>query len=144
MTTISEGFRNTGFRHRANAYKERAEASKLGADLYDFSRTFPGDYGQELRDIFNHLDDAAMASKARKLSDNMREAFARMASDAWTALGPNPDAAAIEEFGRHLAELQERIDMLRELAGRLEAAAALDKASDAMMEVADAFVEMGQ
>lgn len=144
MTTISGGFRNIGFRHRADAYKERAEADKLGADLYEFSRKFPGDYGQELRDIFNHLDDPAMASKARKLSDNLREAFAQMASDAWTALGPNPDEAAIAEFGQHLAELEERIDMVRALATHLEAAAALDKASDIMMETADQFLELGQ
>lgn len=144
MTTLSREFRDLGFKHRTDAYKERAEAAKLGIDLYEFSRKFPGNYGQETRDILSHLDDAAMATKARTLYDNMREAFAQMAEDRWLSLSGNASPEEEEDLRQELLEFEDHVGMLGELAKHLEAAAELDKNSDALMEMADRFLELGE
>ncbi len=144
MTTLSRKFRDLGFKHRTDAYKERAEAAKLGIDLYEFSRKFPGNFGQEVRDILRHLDDAAMAQKARTLYDNMREAFVALAENRWLSLRGDALPYEEEEVRQELMEFEDHIGMLGELAKHLEAAAELDTNSDALMEMADRFLELGE
>ncbi|MDJ0641581.1 MAG: hypothetical protein QNJ15_02080 [Erythrobacter sp.] len=145
MTSPSQAARNLAFDYRAEARNQRAKAAEMAADhLYEFSRKFPGNYGQELRDILDNLDDPASAAKARDLSQRMRAAFPQMTRDAWRALGTDWDWEEMDALRMDLFRLEAHIGSLRRLANHLEAAVDLDKGYDAMMDMADYYVELGQ